>query len=147
MNDSKFMVRACKLAQMRHCLGEAFNIEHIYPTPMIEMDCYKELLALPGVFMLTFDNCMYEEEYKHRQCLITNVPAFVQLSRDCDKSHVHTPITPQQGPGLRTKDAQPFSEAFCEEYARLLHLVLTSPDADRCVHCVRDREINGECNS
>ena len=39
MNDSKLMVRARKLAQMRHCLGEAFSIEHIYPTPMIEMDC------------------------------------------------------------------------------------------------------------
>ena len=87
---------------------------------------------------------MYEKEYKHRQCLITNVPAFAQLSRDCDKSHVHTPITPQQGTGLRTKDVQPFSEAFCEEYARLLHLVLTSPDADRCVHCIRDREIQAE---
>ena len=65
MNDSKLMVRACKLAQMRHCLGEAFSFEHIYPTPMIEMECYKEFLALPGVFMLTFDNCMYEKEYKY----------------------------------------------------------------------------------
>ena len=26
----------------------------------------------------------------------------------------------------------------------MLHLVLTSPDADRCVHCVRDREIEAE---
>ena len=41
---------------------------------------------------------------------------------------------------MRTDEVSPFAEAFCEEYARLLHMVLTSPNADRCVHCVCDRE-------
>ena len=140
MQDSTLMVRTCALAEMRHNVGDAFSIEHIYPTPMIEMDCYKKLLALPGVFLLTFDNCMFEKEYKHRQCLITNVPAFAQLSRDCDRTHVHAPIAAQRGPSMRTDEVSPFAEAFCEEYARLLHMVLTSPDADRSVHCVCDRE-------
>ena len=67
MDDSVLMVRTAKLAMIKHMVGDFFGIEHIYPTPMLEMDCYKELLALPGVFVLTWDNCMYGQDYVHRQ--------------------------------------------------------------------------------
>jgi hypothetical protein len=61
LDDSVIMVRVAKLAMIKHMVGDFFGIEHIFPTPMLEMDCYKELLALPGVFVLTWDNCEYGE--------------------------------------------------------------------------------------
>ena len=39
---------------------------------------------MPGVFVLTWDNCMYGEQYVHRQCYITNMWFLAGLSRDCD---------------------------------------------------------------
>ena len=97
MQDSVVQVRVAKLAMAKHLVGDFFTIEHIFPTQMIEMDSYQELLALPGVFMLTWDNCEYDEVYRHRQVLITNHPAFANLSRDCDKMHTHVPITGKDG--------------------------------------------------
>ena len=83
MDDSVLMVRVAKLALMKHMVGDFFGIEHIYPTPMLEMDSYKELLATPGVFVLTWDNCEYGETYVHRQCYITNMWFLARMSRDC----------------------------------------------------------------
>ena len=97
MQDSVVQVRVAKLAMAKHLVGDFFTIEHIFPTQMIEMDSYQELLALPGVFMLTWDNCEYYEVYRHRQVLITNHPDFANLSRDCDKMHTHVPITRRTG--------------------------------------------------
>jgi hypothetical protein len=61
--ESKLATRICALCRIHHEVGDAFSCEHIYPSYMLEFDCFKALLALPGVFLLTFDNCMYGERY------------------------------------------------------------------------------------
>jgi len=144
MDDSVIMVRVAKLAIIKHSVGDFFGIEHIYPTPMLEMDSYKELLALPGVFVLTWDNCMYGEDYMHRQCYITNMWFLAPLSRDCDKAyktkmnmptHSHDPVAPQSGPGRSTKSVQAFAVQWCEEYAFLVQDWVKSPQKDCCAVC------------
>ncbi len=65
--ETKLAVRVCALAQIKHALGDAFSIEHAWPTPMMRMMCCQELLDQPGVFALVFDNCCYGETYRHRQ--------------------------------------------------------------------------------
>jgi hypothetical protein len=139
MDDSVIMVRCAKLAMMKHMIGDLFGIEHIYPTPMLELDSYKELLAMLGVFVLTWDNCMYGETYKHRQCYITNMWFLASLSRDCDnaqnaaeaKPHTHDVIAPQSGPGRSTKSVQAFSKQWCEKYALLVHSWVNAPASPR----------------
>ena len=38
---------------------------------------------------MILDNCMYGEDYRHRQALLTNAPWVMNLSRDCDRTHSH----------------------------------------------------------
>ena len=71
MESNVIAVRTANLCIIKHSIGDAFSIEHIYPTLLLEFECTKSLLAMPGVFVLTFDNCEYGETYRHRQCLIT----------------------------------------------------------------------------
>ena len=141
LEDSVIMVRTARLAAMKHMVGYFFGIEHIWPTPMIEMDCYKELLAMPGVFVLTWDNCMYGKNYVHRQCYITNMWWLAGLSRDCDKSHEHVLIAPQQGSGIAAKTVAPFAEKWCARYAELTHQFVHAAKANSCLVCA---SIGGE---
>jgi len=144
LDDSLIMVRVGKLAMIKHMVGDFFGIEHIYPTPMLEMDTYKELLAMPGVFVLTWDNCEYDEEYVHRQCYITNMWWLAALSRDCQNKvtlsrggtpHVHVMIAPQSGPGIKAGDVAPFATKWCAAYADLTYDWVKAPLKERCVHC------------
>ena len=100
--DSELATKTCALAKMNHLLGDAFSIEHPAPSPLWEMDCYKELASLPGVFFVVFDNCEYEQDYKHRQDLLTNCPWLAALSRDCETDTdpaqvIEGPLTHQVG--------------------------------------------------
>ena len=144
MDDSVIMVRVAKLAMIKHMIGDFFGIEHIYPTPMLEMEGYKELLAMPGVFVLTWDNCEYGEPYVHRQCYITNMWFLVKLNRDCSNKitiaqggtpHIHLPIAPQSGPGLKSGDVAAFAAGWCKSYADLTHDWVRAPSRERCVIC------------
>ena len=102
---------------------------------MIEMDCYKELLAMPGVFVLTWDNCMYGKNYVHRQCYITNMWWLARLSKDCDKSHEHVLIAPQSGPGISAKTVAPFAELWCKQYASLTQQFVNASGRNACIVC------------
>ncbi|MCP4899613.1 MAG: hypothetical protein GY906_21820, partial [bacterium] len=46
---NKIAVRTCNLCRIKHSVGDAFSLEHIWPTDLMRFDCYKELLALPGI--------------------------------------------------------------------------------------------------
>ena len=89
---NKIAVRTCSLCMIKHSVGDAFSLEHIWPTDLMRFECYKELLAMPGVIAFTFDNCAYGEKYRHRQVLIVNQPWLMALCRDCDKQHEHLTI-------------------------------------------------------
>ena len=53
---------------IHHAVGDAFSLEHIYLVLVMEFAELKELLAMPGVYVLIWDNCAFGEEYRHRQC-------------------------------------------------------------------------------
>ena len=57
---------------MKHEVGDAFSVEHMWPTPMLDFVCWSEFLALPGIYIVTFDNCGYGSPVRHRQMLVTN---------------------------------------------------------------------------
>ena len=87
---------------------------------------------------------MYGEQYVHRQCYITNMWFLAGLSRDCDNRvtiarggtpHVHLPIAPQSGPGLKSGDVAAFAHKWCTTYARKIHDWVRAPTAERCVVC------------
>ena len=132
--------RALRLCALHHDVGDAFSLEHPYPSPLIELQAAKDLLGCRGVFFITWDNCMYGETYRHRQMLITNFPPFARLSRDCDmatRPHEHTPIGFSRP--LATSDVATFADGFCKEYARLVKRFVKARtmDNDLCYLCLQ----------
>ena len=130
-----------RLCAIKHMCGDWFSIEHIYPSTLLEQDSYKELLAMPGVYMFTFDNCEYGEEYRHRQCLITNQPWLAELSRDCQRDHAHKLVT-QHAKGQKAgvdyvpaHAVSPFSERLCTKWAELYQRGIEGPSAQCCPFC------------
>ena len=65
VEDSKLAVRVIALCKIHHALGDAFSIEHCWPTAMLQFASMQELLKMPGVFVLTWDNCEFGEQYRH----------------------------------------------------------------------------------
>ena len=140
--DSKIAVRTCALAAIKHAVGDLFTIEHPYPTIMLQFQCFEALLATPGVYVLTLDNCAYGESYRHRQCLVTNGAMFALLAVDCDKSHTHTLIGFDKP--IKTHEVAAFSPGLCRAWASTFVSFLrlctnafggTSAKTDVCVHC------------
>ena len=117
---TKICIYTCGLARAKHEVGDFFSIEHIWPTEMVNLSCYEELIGLPGVYVLTFDNCRYEEVYRHRQCLITNAPWLMWLSRDCPggPEHYHGDQI-GFGKANSTKDVSAYAHELVETWARL----------------------------
>ena len=136
-DGNKLANRVVALATMIHAVGDFFSIEHIFPTAMLEFDSMKMLLALPGVHLLTFDNCAYGAEYRHRQCIVTNAPWLVWLSQDCNRQHDHMAISAQNNtiPHIKTKQVQPFHERLVERWSLLFRAALTAPKERHCAHC------------
>ncbi|MCP4241114.1 MAG: hypothetical protein GY772_11185 [bacterium] len=116
--DSKLATRVCKLASMKHMVGDAFSIEHVWPTPMLQFQCVQALLAQPGVFHFTWDNCEYGEGYRHRQVMITNLPCLAHLSRDCSRRHTHLTIGFDKD--VTTGAVEAYAPRLVAEWARLL---------------------------
>ena len=50
ITDSKLAVRVAALCKIHHAVGDAFTIEHIFPTAMLQMASYQELINTPGFF-------------------------------------------------------------------------------------------------
>ena len=117
-------------------VGDFFSLEHIFPTLALESDQTKELLDLPGVFMLTWDNCQYKEDYRHRQCLITNAPWLAWISRDCGGVivgvHEHIMLS---GEGLKTSLVSPFSLELVKHWAKLFGTFVKAPSEMKCPFC------------
>jgi hypothetical protein len=96
IHDNVMFLQTLRLCNIHHAVGDAFSIEHIYPTLALEFDDTKALLALPGVFLVVFDNCGYGEHYRHRQCVITNQRWLAWLSPDgpgASATHMHHKIS------------------------------------------------------
>ena len=122
----------CRLARTAHEVGDFFSVEQPDKSTMFYLDCYKELAGLPGVFKVTFDNCEYGEEYKHRQVILTNAPWLVKLSRDCAQDHRHALLG--FGGDLPTKAAASFSTEMCRVWAKAFADYVDTPEC-YCPFC------------
>jgi len=89
---------------------------------------------MPGVFVITWDNCAYGERYCHRQVLITNCQFFASLARDCTGDHENLKIG--FGKDLQTANVSAYAPGFCREYAKALVEFVKAPNDDKCVHCL-----------
>jgi hypothetical protein len=135
MHDNVMFLRTLRLCNIHRAVGDAFSIEHIYPTLALEFDDTKALLALPGVFLIVFDNCGYGEHYRHRQCLITNQPWLAWLSRDCpgaSATHMHHKISDG---GIPTPLVSPHASKLVEHWAKLFKDSVQAPLVELCPFC------------
>ena len=78
---------------------------------------------MPGVFVLTWNNCRFGAKYRHTQVLITNATFFAPLAKDCTNrkgvtDHVHLLIG--FGKDLQTSDVAAYTWGWCK---RRTHLV------------------------
>ena len=137
--DSELAVKTCALAKMNHLLGDAFAVEHPAESPLWEMDCFRELASLPGVFFVTFDNCEYGKDYRHRQSLLTNAPWLAALSRDCEKDTDPNHVEHRTIEGSLTKETGAFAEQLCERWIDRLRDFMNNKQGDCCPFCA-DRD-------
>ena len=79
--------RTLSLCRIHHAVGDAFSVVFPYPWPVMDMEQMQELLALPGVFSVTYDHCAYGRFQRNRQILITNQSWLAKLSRDCQSDY------------------------------------------------------------
>ena len=111
VTDSKLAVRIASLCKIHHAVGDAFAIEHVFPTPMLQFLSYQELLNMPGVFVFPWDNCRFGEKYQHRQVLVSNQPYLAVLARDCPNTRdrkVNEHMTIGFDKDLRTADVSDY---------------------------------------
>ena len=136
VHDNVMFLRTVALCTIHHMVGDFFSLEHIFPTLALEFEETKALLDLPGVFMLTWDNCQYKEDYRHRQCLITNAPWLAWISRDCGGQilgvHEHAVLS---GDGMKTSLVSPFSRELVKHWARLFAAFCKAPNELKCPFC------------
>ena len=136
VHDNVMFLRTVALCTIHHMVGDFFTLEHIFPTLALEFEQTKELLSLPGVFLLTWDNCQYKEVYRHRQRMITNAPWFAWLSRDCQGVvvgfHEHAVTS---GDGIDTTNLSPLAYELVSHWAKLYGVFVKAPAALKCPFC------------
>ena len=66
------VVRTLSLCRIHHAVGDAFSVVLPYPTPVMDLEPMVELMALPGVYGVTYDHCAYGRYERNRQILVTN---------------------------------------------------------------------------
>ena len=123
ITDSKLAVRVAALCKIHHQVGDAFSIEHVYPTPMLEFQSFRELLSMPGVFVFTWDNCRFGEKYQHKQILITNQPFLAVLAKDCPNTpthKVHDHLRIGFDKDIKTSEVSAYAWGWCRAYAKAL---------------------------
>ena len=94
---------------------------------------------MPGVFVFTWDNCRFGENYQHRQVLVTNQTYLSVLAKDCPNTRtkkVHNHLTIGFVEDLRTSDVSAYSRAWCRAYASAFKEFVDNPIEKRCVHCL-----------
>ena len=93
---------------------------------------------MPGVYVLIWVNSAFGADYRHRQCLITNLICLSWLSRDCPGTHNHQILS---GTGRPTSTVSPFAQQLVSHWAGLCKAYVDAPMSLRCPHCAH-AEVN-----
>ena len=102
------------------------------PSPMTDLACWREVLALPGILVVVFDNCCYGAPVRHRQQLIANQAWLVVLSRDCPGPQVHRRAKIGFGEEVETKDLARYTPGLVARWAAALASYVEDPQ-QRCL--------------
>ena len=104
-------------------------LEHPKSSKMWNMPELRALAAMPGVFGVEFDQCMYGlksvDEFGEGPCrkptrILTNIPgAEVELSRRCSCDHTHVQLI-----NGRAKKAEEYPEELCRALVRCARKVM-----------------------
>ena len=92
------------LCQMTHAVGDAFSLVDSHPSVLDTAPEFKELLALPGIYVISLDQCPWGAAHKGRCLIVTNQAWIFELSSDCSSSANHEmwdPHTRGLSPGVR----------------------------------------------
>ena len=69
----------CRLARAKHECGDFFSVGAPSGVALFELDCYKSLSALPGVFSVEFETSRSGAKTTGRYRLLTNAQWLVKL--------------------------------------------------------------------
>ena len=83
---------------------------------MWQIEGYKVLLGLPGVFDVEYDGCMLGGLRLKRQKLRTNIKSLAKLALKCDGSHDHLPWSSVSAGGIyyHTQDEAQYTFECCD---------------------------------
>ena len=120
-----FLKHAMESAEVQVRRGMYFIFEHPCGASSWEQPIVKHVAGLPGVKMVTFDQCMFglvsplhKTPMRKRTRLMTNSPAVVKLfhKRFCDRSHDHKCIAGEEGGIKISVWAQRYPPALCNAF-------------------------------
>ena len=65
--------KIAKACRMNHEVGDGFSVEQRWPTPMLDSAMWKDIVTLPGIYVITWTEAAYEGRGEPDQrCLVTN---------------------------------------------------------------------------
>ena len=118
--------RVAALCQATHAVGDAFSIVDSHPS-VVDTDAgFRDLLALPGVYVITLDQCAFGASFRGRSLIITNQAWVFQLTADCNSPASHSVWEPSSQ-GL----SYPARNAWAQAFASFLN----GAESDLCPHC------------
>ena len=112
-------------------LGTFFSIDLSWPNPVRETPAFKELVAQPGVFMVTTDEEQGGEVI--RRALLTNVPWMMTLSKDSRRAHQQPTLAWNWK--VQAERVNPYGSAYVHAFAGAYSEFLHAPSTCRCSLC------------
>ena len=135
--DPDSIRRVASLCQISHSVGDAFSLVDSHPSVIDTSPMFKELLALPGVYVITLDQCGHGAPFRGRTLVVTNQAWVFQLSTDCNSSASHSVWEPAQH-GMSINARQAWAKSFA--------VFLTDVSVDVCPHCATLRGQHSQCS-
>ena len=127
-----YLAHAAECCRVQHNQGRLFGLEHPASATSWKQDVITDLAALPGVYAVTFDQCMLGikspsgRPMRKRTRILTNSKHLVaQFSNlHCDKSHEHCLIQGSECGIKLSTFAQIYPREMCLRIAKAVQLEL-----------------------
>ena len=114
-------LRALALARALHRRGGHFIIEHPARSMAWIMPETAALRNLPGIHLITLDQCAFGAPTRKPTRLLTNAPWILSLSRSCPKNHVHAAHLEGRAAAAAAAYPSAFTTAAAQARARWRH--------------------------
>jgi len=132
LQELKVVIRCFSLCGIKHAIGDFFAIQVMWPNPVVEAPCYRELVSHPGVDRVTTDE--RTADGWHRRLLITNVPWLATLTRDSEVA-MKEPTLSWNWKVAKVTPNLTLSQATTLKYAASFTNFLRAPKEHLCPFC------------